>query len=53
MRELDILYFKKYAIDPDSELDETDMCIEACLSNQGNAGGEINTMNNFDWMDIE
>jgi len=53
MQELDRLYFRKYAIDPESELDESDIHIDACLSQTLKDNAEQNQPIWNEWFDIE
>jgi len=53
MQELDRLYFRKYAIDPESELDESDIYNDAWLSQTLKENAEQNQSIWNDWFDIE
>ena len=53
MQDLDRLYFKKYAIDPESELDESDIYMDAWLLDTGKDNTGFNMLDEADWIELE
>jgi hypothetical protein len=53
MHDLDKLFFRKYAIDPDSELDESDIYIDTFRLDTDKTNSGINTQDENDWLDME
>ena len=48
MQDLDRLYFKKYAVDPESELEESDIYMDAWLPDAGKVNTGFNILDETD-----
>jgi hypothetical protein len=52
MKDLDRLYFKKYAVDPESELDESDIYMDSWLIDMDKDKPDFNTLDETDWIEL-
>ena len=53
MQDLDRLYFKKYAIDPESDVDVSDFYMDAWLLDMDKNDSGYNTPDETDWIELD